>query len=93
MLDQSKKLYCFRAGPQSIFAWCFVPGVAEVAYENGLLHFSNEADFDLRRISDGCLLATLSFPDQSIAESAAASFPVGAMRPEAGSSSEPPWVL
>ena len=72
MLDQSKKLHCFRAGSQSIFAWCFVPGVAETVYESDPLHFSNEADFYLRRISDGCLLATLSFPNQSSAERAAA---------------------
>lgn len=72
VLDQSKKLYYFRAGPQSIFDWCFVPGVAEVAYESGPLHFSNEANFRLRRISDGRLLATFSFPNQSSAERAAA---------------------
>lgn len=72
VLDQSKKLHYFRAGPQSIFEWCFVPGGAEVAYETGPLHFSDEADFFLRRISDGRLLATFSLPNQSSAERAAA---------------------
>jgi len=72
VLDQSKNLHYFRAGPQSIFEWCFVPGVAEVAYESGPLHFSNEADFYLRRISDGRLLATFSFPNQTSAERTAA---------------------
>lgn len=72
VLDQSKKLHYFRAGPESIFEWCFVPGVAEVAYESGPLHFSNAAAFYLRRISDGRLLATFSFPNQSIAERVAA---------------------
>jgi hypothetical protein len=64
VLDLSRKPHYFgEHNSQSIFQWCFVPNVAEVAYMSGTLHFSDAATFYLQRISDGRLLATYDFPD------------------------------
>lgn len=72
VMDQSLKLHYFgEKSLQAIFEWCFVPKVGEVAYLSGPLHFSNEANFALRRISDGKTLATFYLPNQTNSQRAA----------------------
>lgn len=72
VMDQSLKLHYFSGkNPQAIFEWCFVSKVGAVAYLSGPLHFGNEANFVLRRISDGKTLATFYLPNQTNSQRAA----------------------
>jgi hypothetical protein len=62
VLDESRHMHTFDGTKMAMFGWCFPAKVGTVAYAQGVLHGSDFRNFELRRISDGVLVAHYEFP-------------------------------
>lgn len=79
VVDADRRIRRFEGSGQAIFAWCFTPGSAAVAYMQTVLHGSNHAHFAWHSLRDGRRLARYDYPDEP-ADNAAAR------------KAAPPWV-
>jgi hypothetical protein len=64
VLDESQRLHSFDGDKLAVFAWCFLPRSAEVAFTQTTVHGSNFQHFEKHAIVDERLIAEYEYPHE-----------------------------